>query len=69
MAQKRRFNLICRNAAAVIGHADIGLAAVLNLHDHRGSAGVKRVFHQFLDDGDRTLDHLTRRDFVGNGFI
>ena len=69
VAQKRRFNLICRNAAAVIGHADIGLAAMLDFHDNRGSTGVKRVFHQFLDDGDRTLNHLTRRDFVGDRFI
>ena len=69
VAQKRRFNLICRNAAAVIGHADIGLAAVLNLHNNRGSTGIQSVFHQFFYDGNRPLDHLTRRDFVGNGFI
>ena len=59
MAQKRRGQLLRRNAAAVVRHADEAHAAVANFHGNGGGAGIQCVFHQLLHHAGRTLHHLT----------
>ncbi|MPN24005.1 hypothetical protein SDC9_171398 [bioreactor metagenome] len=48
------------NAAPVIGNADIGLAAVVDLDRYGACARVNRVFREFLDNGHRAGDHFAR---------
>ncbi len=55
---------LAAHAAAVIGHADKGLAAVAQGDfDARGSC-IERVFRQLLHGGGGTFDHLAGGDAV-----
>ena len=66
MPQKGDAGILGRHAAAVVGHTDHGGAAVPDLDRDLVGTGVKGVFHQFLDDRGRALDHLAGGDQVGN---
>ena len=60
-------NVLRLHAAAVVGDAHKGNAAVLDLHgDARGSR-VDGVLHQLLDDRCRSVHHLARGDQIRNG--
>ena len=54
------------HAAAVVGDADKGHAAVADLDRNGRRARVDRVFDQLLDGGGRTLHDLARGDQVGD---
>ena len=54
------------HAAAVVGDADEGHAAVADLDRNGRRARVDRVFDQLLDGGGRTLHDLARGDQVGD---
>ena len=58
VAQKGRGQLVMGDAAAVVADADIGHAAVLNLHHNGRASGVNGVFHQLLHHTGGTLHHL-----------
>ena len=64
MAQEGGGQLLRRDPAAVIGDADIGEAAVLDLRRHGRSAGVDGVFQQFFHHAGRTLHHLAGGDEI-----
>ena len=64
MAQKRRLRVLRLHAAAVVGHAQKGHAAVLNLNGDVLRAGVDRVFRQLLRGAGGTLDDLARCDHI-----
>ena len=57
---------IGRNAAAVVGNADLGNSAFADGDDDTGRAGVQRVFHQLLDHRCRAFDDLAGRDLGGD---
>ena len=54
------------HALPVVAHPDQCLAAILEFNANGAGARVERVFHQFLDDRCRPLDHLARGDLVGH---
>ena len=64
MAQKGGGQLLRRDAAAVIGDAKIGEAAVLDLRRHGGRAGINGVFQQLLHHAGGTLHHLAGGDEI-----
>ena len=64
VAQEGRRQLLRRNAAAVVGDAQVGQAAVLHLEHDGRSTGVDGVFEQLLGDARRALDHLARGDQI-----
>ena len=66
MAQKGRLGVLRLHAAAVVGNADKGHAAVLYLHRHVFRTGVNGVLHQLLDNGGRPLHHLAGGDQIGH---
>ena len=66
MTEKGRLRVVGAHAAAVIGDAQEGHAAVLNLHGNVSGSGVHGVFQQFLDDAGRTLHHLAGGDEIGH---
>ena len=59
-------NVLGRHTAAVVGDPKEGHAAVPDLYGHLAGAGIHCVFQQLLDDGGRTLHHLTGGDQIGN---
>ena len=64
MAGQGQRQVLRRDAAAIIGDADQGLAAISDVDgDPRGPC-VHRVFHQLLDGRGRALHNLTRSDPV-----
>ena len=65
MAQKGRGKLRWRDAAAVIGDAQIGETPVLYLHRNGGGPGVQGVFQQLLGHAGRALHHLAGGNEVG----
>ena len=66
MAQERGLGILPVHAAAVIGDADEGHAAALDLHGDAGSARVDGVFHQFLHNGTGALHHFAGGDEVSH---
>ena len=64
MAQKGGGQLLRRNAAAVVGDADVGQAAVLDLRHDGGGARVDGVLQQLFDDAGGTLHHLAGGDKI-----
>ena len=64
MAQKGGRQLLRRNAAAVVGDADVGQAAVLDLRHDGGGSRVDGVLQQFFDDAGGTLHHLAGGDKI-----
>ena len=59
MAQKGGGQLLRRNAAAVVGDADVGQAAVLDLRHDGGGPGVDGVLQQLFDDAGGTFHHFS----------
>ena len=64
--QKGNPRVLRSHAAAVVGNADHGRAAVADLHRHMLRSGIKGILHQFFDDRCRALDHLAGCDQVGD---
>ena len=64
VAQKRRRELLRRNAAAVIADAKIGQTAALKFRHNGACAGVNGVFQQFLCHAGRAFHHLAGGDQV-----
>ena len=42
------------------------LIRILNVHLDIGSASVHRILDQLFNDRGRTLNHLSRRDLIGD---
>ena len=64
MARQRQRQFVARDAAAVVGDADLPHAAFGQLHGDRARAGVEAVLQQFLDHRGRSLDHLAGGDLA-----
>ena len=64
MRQIRAFEVVFRDAAPVVRHADELFAALFHLDDDLFRARVDRVFHQLFYDRIRAVDHFARRDTV-----
>src|SRR6185437_11736241 len=60
----RQRQLVGRDAAAVVAHADQPRAALIDVHLDARGAGVEAVLHQFLDHGRGAFDHLAGGDLV-----
>ena len=58
--------VVLAHAAAVVGDGDEAAAARADLDVHLRRAGVERVFQQLLQHRRGPLDHLARRDLVGD---
>ena len=50
----------------VIGHLDQCTTGILDIHLNMSGSGINRIFHQFLNDRGRTLDHLACRYLIGD---
>ena len=64
MAQKRNACIVRLHAAAVVGHAHEGHAAVLNFHGDGRRARVDGIFDQLLNGGGRPLNDFACGDEV-----
>ena len=68
MAFEGQQGVVVGHPLAVIDHADQALAAALDGNLHAAGARIQGVFQKLLDDRRGPLHHLTRGDFVGDGF-
>ena len=59
-------DLIGRDAAVVVAHADAVAAATLDQDFDAGRAGVERVLDQLFDHAGGTFDHLAGGDLSGD---
>ena len=57
------------NAATVIGHADKGSSAVLNLNGHCGGASINGIFQKLLYDRGWTFNNFAGCNFIDGRFI
>ena len=64
--QKGDPGILRRHAAAIVGDADHGRAAIPDLDRDVLRAGVKGVLHQLLDHRSRALHDLAGRNQVGD---
>ena len=64
VAQKGSRQLVGSNAAAVIGDAQIGHTAALQLYHDGGRTGIDGVFQQLFHHAGRALHHLTGGDQI-----
>ena len=60
------FDFVSRDAAAVVGDADVVLAARADLDGDPVGAGVDGVLHEFFHDGGRAGDDFAGCDLIGN---
>ncbi len=68
MPQKCPGGLIFFNAGSVVRDADQRDPAVFDLDRDRRCPGVYGIFYKLFYNGRRTLDYLSRRDFI-DGFL
>ena len=66
MAFEGQQRVVAQHAAAIVHDADEPPSARFHLDAQIGSAGVERVFEQFLDHRSRPFHHLSRGDLIGN---
>ena len=69
MATQREHQIVAMNAGAVVPHPNELRAAAFHLHLSPAPAGIDAVLEQFLQHRGGTLDHLARRDLVGEGGV
>ena len=69
VAQEGHGKLVRRDAAAVVGDAQIGQAAPLDLRHDGGGAGVHGVFQQLLGHAGRSFHHLAGGDQIGHVLV
>ena len=69
MADKRRGNVFCLNAGAVVTDLDQPDAAGFNADRHLRGSGIDGVFQQLLDHRRRPLDHLASGNQLGGVLI
>jgi hypothetical protein len=67
VAGECEFQLIGRDAAAVVNHADQLDPALLYRDVDAPRSGVERILDKFLDHARRPLDHLAGRDLIDDG--
>jgi hypothetical protein len=65
MPLQRQTQIAPRDAEAVVGNPDQGLAAIRDGNPDPACPGIDGVLHQFLHGGRRAFDHFARRDAVG----
>jgi hypothetical protein len=65
VAVQRQERVLPAHPVAVVGDADLRLAAVADDHVDARGGGVQRVLHQLLHHRRRPLHHLARGDLVG----
>ena len=69
---RRRVTLDCEveivglDPGAVVDHRDADEAAALDADVDPRCARIQRVLDELLDNGGRSLDHLSRRDRIGD---
>ena len=66
MAEEGGLHIGGGDAAAVVGHPDVGHAAVLDLYSDRCGAGVDGIFQQLLYHRGGALHHLAGGNEVGH---
>ena len=66
MAFERHTHIRIRHAATIIDHLNKCLAGILYNELYIGSTGINSIFHQFLDNGSRALNHLTGSYLIGH---
>src|SRR5205823_3488191 len=59
-------SVIAAHADAIIGNANEAAATGLDFDRDAPGAGIEGVLDQFFDDAGGPLDHLARRDLVGD---
>jgi len=64
MTRYGKWQLICRNAAAIVHDADELAAAFEQLDNNSRGTRVDRVFHQFLNRASRTFEHFAGGDLI-----
>ncbi len=69
MALNRQSGVLFRHPAAVVHDGDQVLAAILDGHQNLLGSRVNRIFNELLDDGGRTLHHLSGGDLVDQRFV
>ena len=66
VALQREQGLVRTHALAVVLDPDVGFAAVAELHLDAAGSCVDRVFHEFFDHSNRTLNYLACGDLIGD---
>jgi uncharacterized protein (DUF1697 family) len=66
VTQEGRRDLVRRDAAAIVLHADEAPAAVADFDANLGRARVEAVLDQLLDGGGGALNNFARSDLVGD---
>ena len=66
VALEGQHRVVAQHAAAVVDDADQAAPAGFDFDAQIGSAGVERIFEQFLDHRRRPLHHFAGRDLVGD---
>jgi len=66
VAQDGEAGVFRGHSRAVVPDQYPGGAAVPQLDLHAGGPGVQGVLDQLLDHGGRAVDHLARRDLLGD---
>ncbi|KAG1249243.1 hypothetical protein G6F65_019202 [Rhizopus arrhizus] len=64
MARDRQWQLLRRDAAAVVADADQAHTAFFKIDVDAAGTGIDRILDQFLDHGRRTFDHFASGDLV-----
>ena len=66
MAFKSQTGIRFRHTLAIIDDLNGSLSGIHYLHINMLRSRINGIFHQFLDDGSRALNHLTCRNLIGN---
>ena len=66
MSLKGQQSVVAHHAAPIVGNADQLAAARLHFHPDAGGAGVQRILEQLFDHRRGAIDHLARRNLVGD---
>ena len=65
MTLKRQTGIGIRHSLTIVDHLNGGSSSIYYQHMDRHGPRIDSILHQFLDNGCRTLDHLTSGDLVG----
>ena len=66
VAFKRQTGIRFGHALSVVDNLDTGLSRIRYQHMYLSGFCINRIFYQFLDDGCRTLNHLSGSNLVRN---
>ena len=69
VARKRGRQFLWGDARAVVHDLNRGSPRIQNRNMDVRCTCIQGIFHQFFDDGGRTLDNFARRNLVGDLFM